>query len=745
MPETPRRTIRVAVGCLLAFATAAAYAGVLRAGFIHLDDPVYVVHNEQVLRGLRLDGILWAFKTSEGGNWHPLTWISHMLDAQVFGLRAWGHHATSLALHVASSVLLLAALDRLTRAFWPSALVAALFALHPLHVESVAWISERKDTLSTFFMMLVLLSYGVYAERPTRGRYWTVVGLLLLGLMSKPMLVTLPCVLLLLDHWPLGRTARESIGRLVREKIPLFALTAAASLTAYFSQKTTGAVAPADVLPLSVRVSNALVSYTRYLSKTFWPVDLAAYYPHPKAIEPGPALAALAILAAITWVAFRARRSRPFLLVGWLWYLGTLVPVIGIVQVGAQAMADRYTYVPLIGFFVMLAWSVPWSASPMPRLAAWSAALLLAVLAFATRHQVDYWKDTRTLFQHALAVTSENAIAEKCLGDALMGEGDLDGAIAHLTRAARIAPALYDVHNNLGAALGAKGRFEEAVVQYRAEISSRPRAAEAYYNLGVALVSLGRVDEGIAAYQEALRIDPDLPDADAKLGIALGTQGRFAEAEEHFRAELHRQQFAAELHYNLGFALVNQNRIDEGIAEYEAALRIDPDHFRANSKLGIALGSQAKLDAALTHLQKALSSRPGDVETRRWVATTLTLKGRVEDAIAEHRKLLEADPDDVGAMNSIAWIRATHPDGAHRDAKEAVAFAERARDHSPTPNLVLLETLAAAYAEAGRFDEAGTISDQAIELAGSLGQARDTERLRAQRELYRARKPLRLN
>ncbi|HEV8112844.1 MAG TPA: tetratricopeptide repeat protein [Planctomycetota bacterium] len=723
---------------VLALATAGAYAGILHAGFVNLDDPVYVVQNEHVRAGLTLDGLRWAFGTTDGANWHPLTWISHMLDVQLFGVEPAGHHATSVVLHVASALVLLLALDRLTRAFWPSALVAALFALHPLHVESVAWIAERKDVLSTFFWMLVLLAYARHVEAPSRVRLAVVVVVFALGLMSKPMLVTLPCVLLLLDHWPLARTARTSPARLVREKIPLFALSAAASLAAYLAQRTTGAVAPRDVLSLTVRASNALVSYLRYLGRTFWPVDLAAYYPHLKVVEVGPLLAAIVVLGAITWFALRERRRRPYLLVGWLWYLGTLVPVIGIVQVGAQAMADRYTYVPLVGVFVMLAWSIP-------RIAAWSAVPALAALALVTRHQVAYWKDTRTLFAHTLAVTVDNAIAEKCYGDALMAESDLDGAIAHLSEAVRLAPALVDAHNNLGAALGAKGRFEEALVQYRAELAARPRAAETLYNLGFALVSLGRVDEGIAAYEQALAIDPNLSDAHAKLGVALGTKSRFAEAETHFRAELRQTPRSAELRYDLGFALVNQGRIDEGIAEYEEALAIDPDHFRAHSKLGIALGSKGKLPEALVHLRAALASHPDDVETRRWAAVTLTLSGEVEAAILEYEKLLEADPNDVEAMNPIAWIRATHAEAKHRDGKAAVALAERARDASPRPNAVLFETLAAAYAEAGRFDDAATACARAIELAKEGGETKNAERFRSELELYRAGKPLRVN
>ncbi len=740
MHEGPGRTARIAVAVCLALATAATYAGILRADFLTIDDPTYVVKNEHVLAGLTLDGVLWAFRACEGGNWHPLTWITHMLDVQLFGLRPWGHHATNLALHVASTVLLLFGLDRLTRAFWPSALVAALFALHPLHVESVAWVSERKDVLSAFFFMLVLLAYARYAENPSRGRYLGVVGLFTLGLMSKPMLVTLPFVLLLLDHWPLGRTTRGSTGKLVREKIPLFVLAASASLTAYLVQKATGAVAPGEALRLPVRASNALVSCLLYLIRTFWPVDLAAYYPHPKAIEPLPALAALAVLSLVSWVAVRERRRRPFLWVGWLWYLVMLVPVIGIIQVGGQARADRYTYIPLVGFFVMLAWSLRGIQLRPP----WSVAPILLALALVTRHQVGYWRSTRTLFAHAVEVTGENSVAQQCLGNGLMIENDLDGAMAHLTEALRITPDLPDAHNNLGVVLGARGKYEEAVQHFRAELRAFPRSPRAHFNLGLAFVNMGRIDEGIVELEEALQIAPDLFDAHNNLGTALGAKGRFEEAEKHFRIDLRAHPRSAEAHSNLGFALVNQGRIEEGIAEYEEALRIEPDHFHANSKLGMALGSQGKLAEALAHFEKALAKRQDDAETRRWVAVTLTLRGQVEEGIAQYRKLLEADPNDLDAMNNIAWIRATHDDPAHRDADEAVTLAERARDRSPEENAVLLDTLAAAYAEAGRFDEAVATCEKAIAIARGKGQEKDAQRFEQQLAFFREHHPFRV-
>ncbi len=747
MHESPSRAIRIAVAASLALATAAVYASVLRASFLTFDDPVYVTKNDPVLAGLTLDGLRWAFSTGEGGNWHPLTWLSHMLDVQLFGLRAAGHHATSLVFHVANSVLLLVALDRLTHAFWRSSAVAALFALHPLHVESVAWVSERKDVLSTFFLLLVLLAYARYAERPGRGRYAAVLVLYVMGLMSKPMLVTLPFVLVLLDFWPLGRMARLGVRRVLAEKLPLFALAALASAATYHFQRVTGAVAPTDALPLPVRASNAIASLGRYLAKTVWPARLSPYYPHPKVIELGPALVGATVLLVVTALAVRERKRRPYIAVGWLWFVGTLVPVIGLVQVGAQAMADRYTYVPLIGVFLAAAWSVPAPARAVP--ISWIAALgiatpVLVALALVTRFQVGLWTDMHTLFAHAVAVTKENSMAQKCLADGLLMEGKFEEAIPHFREAVRITPLLVDGHNNLGVALGGLGRFDEASAEYRKELEIRPFSAETRFNLASALMTLGRIDEAIAEFEETLRIAPRLGDAHSKLGAALGTRGRFAEAERHFREVLAIDPGSAGAHFNLGVALVNQGCVEEGVAEYHESLRLDPEQFNANQKLGVALGSLGRLGEALAAFRKALDARPDDVETRRSFAVTLTLLGNVEEAINHYRKLLEADEKDLDAMNAIAWIRATHADPAHRNATEAVDLAQRARDASPEENSVLFDTLAAAYAEAGRYGDAVAACEKAIELSRSKGDDQTASRCEQQLELFRAQKPFRI-
>ncbi len=675
MSAGPSRQVRIVVGLGLALATAAAYAGVLDAAFIGLDDPVYVTDNDHVRAGLTLDGLRWAFSTGTASNWHPLTWISHMLDAQLFGLRAWGHHATSAVIHVASSVILLFALDRMTRAFWASAFVAALFALHPLHVESVAWVSERKDVLSTLFLMLVLLAYPRYVERPSPGRYLVVLLLFALGLMCKPMLVTLPFVLLLLDYWPLRRLERGTASRLVREKIPFFVLAAGASLATYLVQERSGAVTPGGAFPLSVRTSNAFASTWRYLATTFWPVDLSASYPHSKRVEYLAAFLGVALVLSVAAVAWRARVRKPYLLVGWLWYLGMLVPVIGIVQVGVQSRADRYTYVPLVGGFLMLAFGardlLARSRSPAT---GWVAGALLLALGLATRKQVDIWRDGRTLFEHAIAVTGPNALAQACLGNALLKQGDLDGGILHLT--------------------------------------------------------------------EALRISPDSPDTQNSLGTALGSKGRFEEALPHFRASLRIQPGSAMVHYNLGLALLNLGRADEAIKEFEAALEIEPVLFSARRRLGLVMGAKGKFPEALEQFQQALAIRPTDSEMLRNVARTQTLLGQVEEGVRSYERALRVDPKDLDALTGIAWIRAAHVEAAHRNAREAVLLAERAREVSPKPNAVVFDTLAAAYAEAGRYEEAVTACARALELARAQGQEAERRRYEEHLALFRADKPV---
>ena len=466
--------------------------------FINFDDGEYVYGNPQVKAGLTLKGMIWAFTTTQTGNWHPLTWLSHMVDCEFYGLSSGGHHLTNVLIHIASTLLLFLVLERMTRALWRSSLVAALFALHPLHVESVAWVAERKDVLSTFFWMLTLWTYVRYAERPKLNRYLAVLLSFVLGLLSKAMLVTLPCVMLLLDYWPLerfqfggprgdgNRAGRKSMNRddprafshrFVLEKVPFFALSAVSSVVTFLAQQSVGAVRPLEWFPLGPRIANALVSYLSYIGKMIWPHPLAILYPYPGILSLWQVVGAGLVLVCVSVWAVRASRKHPYLGVGWLWYLGTLVPVIGLVQVGVQATADRYTYVPLIGLFIMIAWGVP------DILAGWryrktvlaiSAGVLLSILMPVTRLQIQKWHDPITIFTHTLKVTTRN----------------------------------YLIHNNLGVALADRGKNQEAMAHYTEALRINPNYAEAYNNLGNALARQGKKPEAIAYYKEALRIDP---------------------------------------------------------------------------------------------------------------------------------------------------------------------------------------------------------------------------------------------
>ena len=565
-----RRTLPIAV--LLALTTLLAYWPVVQCGYLNLDDDLYVTANPAVWGGLTLAGARWAFTTTHAGFWHPLTWLSHMLDVELWGPGPTGPHATNLLLHVANVVLLLLLLVRSTGALWPSAAVAALFALHPLRVESVAWVAERKDLLCGLFALTTIWAYVRYAERPRPGRYALVALSLALGLMAKPMLVTLPLVLLLLDRWPLRRGTSL---RLVVEKIPLLGLAASAAVAHMLTAQRAGAIGHLARFPLEARLANALVSYARYLGKTLWPSGLAVFYPYPNAWPASELAGAAVLLMAVTLLAIVQMRRRPYLLVGWLWFLGMLFPVSGVVQAGSQAMADRFTYLPLIGLFVMAAWGgrdllARWPVPP-PALEACALALLLA-LGCTTWRQVGYWHDSTRLFTHALEVTSANWLAHNNLGDALAREGKLEEATQHFAESVRLEPSNPDAHYNLGVVLHRQGRPAEAIEHYRDALRLAPNYPNAHNNLGVALLDGGEVEQAIDELQQAFLLRQD-----------AGT------------------------HFNLGLALATRGRTDEAIEHYREAVRLKPDFGAARQHLADALALQPKADEA----RGPASSAPG--------------------------------------------------------------------------------------------------------------------------------------
>ncbi len=498
----------VVVGGLLAALTVFAYARVAGNGFTTFDDPVYVTQNPRVTEGLTTRGIAWALTSVHGSNWHPLTWISHMIDCGLFGLRATGHHLVGLAFHVATTLLLLRLLVRTTAALLPSAFVAAVFALHPLHVESVAWASERKDVLCAFFWVLALLAYVRWAERPGIARYAVVLLWFVLGLLSKPMIVTLPITMLLLDAWPLRRIERSTFRSLVLEKTPFFALSVTSSVATYAIQRSTGAMELGASTPFAARLGNAIVAYVAYLGKAFWPANLQAYYPFPQTPYSVGLVAAVAtLLALVTVVALLSARTRPWIAVGWLWYLATLLPVIGLVQVGGQAMADRYTYVPLIGVSIAVAWSFAELARRVPLARPGIAGASLACVAAWTAltwKQVGYWKDDASLYVIARAKIKDDAL----LGRMLLEQDRPSEAIDLLRRALEYEPERAEIHHELGRALEAVGRQVDAEEEFRVAVRKKPDFAEAHFDLAIALLARGRTDEGVAELQTTLALAP---------------------------------------------------------------------------------------------------------------------------------------------------------------------------------------------------------------------------------------------
>lgn len=609
----------------LAAVTWAVFGQTLAHDFVNFDDHVYVYENSLITRGLSTEGIISAFTHTHARNWHPLTTISHMLDCQLYGLKAGGHHFTNAILHTISVLLLFLVLKQMTGRLWQSAFVAALFAIHPLHVESVAWIAERKDVLSSVFFMLTLAAYARYARAPSPPRYLLVAVLFACGLMSKPMLVTLPFVLLLLDWWPLGRIggqkseAESRLRRLITEKVPLFALSALSCIATLFAQRQ--GQSAIDQLPFVWRLNNTFVSYTTYIWQMLWPARLAVFYPHPNNRLPlGEVILAIAFLAGITLVVIYLRRTKPYLVTGWFWYLGMLVPVIGLVQVGEQAHADRYTYLPQIGLYITVAWTVGGlflESAPRVRRALIGVAAAIAIVSLGVRAivQASYWKNSETLWNHTLAVTGENDVAYNNLGFLFLRRGELDKAISEFQAALDIRSTNTETHyslgtaliqNNLGNAFARKQLWGEAINHLQEAVRLRPDYADAYFNLGSVLFQQGRIEQAIAQWQKALAIRP-----------------RDAEA-----------------HRNVAGALRKQGNVKGAIAEYEQVLNITPEDSVALNNLAwiLATSSDASMrdgTRAVTLAVKAVQASGGrDPNFVRTLAAARAEVGQFAEAVA---------------------------------------------------------------------------------------------------------------
>jgi tetratricopeptide (TPR) repeat protein len=641
------------IAALLALVTIALYWPATGHDFVNFDDNLYVLDNPHVTSGLTWESLKWAFFKPDVsfGYWHPLTLLSHMLDCQLFGLNPWGHHLTSVLLHALNTVLVFLLLRRLTGATWRSLWVAALFAWHPLHVESVAWVAERKDVLSACFGLLALVFYARYAQvqsQPPESRntfhvsrftfhvslfYLLSLSLFALGLLSKPMLVTLPFVLLLLDYWPLRRLQIENQNStiknllpLLREKLPFFALAAASSVLTFVLSKHGGALTAGEEIPLGARAGNALISYCRYLGKLFWPTHLAFFYPHPGLWPLAMVLLAGALLLGLSGLFWAQRRRSPFLLMGWLWFVGMLVPAIGLIQVGEFAMADRYTYLPSLGVLILAVWGAyelarPWRPALLALSVAASAAIILCLV--LTRQQLGYWQDSETLFRHALDVTEDNWLAYNSLGVTLSAKDQTDDAIRQFQDALRLKPDYADAHNNLGIALLKQGQTDDAIRQYQETIRLRPNDAGACNNLGVALARKGQTAEAIPQFQEAIRLNPDYADAHYNLGVALYTIGQLDDAIRQFQQAVRLRPGNADAHNNLGYALDQQGQTDAAIRQLHEALRLKPDYAEAHNNLGAALVKKGQTDDAIRQFQEALRLKPDDAEARTNLARAL--------------------------------------------------------------------------------------------------------------------------
>jgi tetratricopeptide (TPR) repeat protein len=632
----------------LFLAILAAYSQVYDFQFVNYDDQDYVTENLHVRAGLTASSVAWAFQSTEYANWLPLTWLSHMLDVELYGLQPGRHHLTSVAIHSITTLLLFALLRRITGDRWSSAFVAFIFGLHPLHVESVVWIAERKDVLCGFFYIATLWAYVRWVERPTALRYASILFLFACGIMAKPMIVTLPFVALLLDAWPLRRFSKKA----VIEKIPLFALSIAASAIAYIVQQRGGAVSTLAEIPFTLRLENAVVSYLTYALEFVFPTPLAVFYPFPHAIPAKYLISALILLAAMTFAAVRSLPVR----IGWLWYLGTLVPVIGLVKIGLQSHADRYTYVPLIGLSI----AVAWGASSLVRRYRWltiPVAIWACALCAATFIQASTWRNSTTLFEHALAVTQGNYVAHNNLGVALRHAGRRPEAFAHFEEAIRLWPQDPEAQSNFGEALLTSGRPEEAVPHILEALRLNPSLPEAHVNLGSIRNKQGRPDLAEAEYRTALRLKPSSAEAQDGLGVVLAETNRPDEALPHALEAISLDPEDADSHYNLGRLYGLTGRLDQAIEQFRETIRLDPANAEAHFNLGTAYAQKDQMTEAADEFSAAIHSKPDYANAHFNLGSALARLDRYDEAIAEFTEALRQNPALPGAKEAIEYCR----------------------------------------------------------------------------------------
>lgn len=821
-------------GLFLATVTLLALGQVCLNEFVNYDDTKYVTENPHLKAGLTLASLRWAWTDFRYCMWNPLTRMSLLVDHALYGMEAWGYHLTNLLWHLTNVLLLFGLLQRLTGAFWRSLVVAALFAVHPLRVESVAWVTERKDVLSTFFGLLALWAYLRYVERSDLVRYLCIVVAYLLALLAKPMLVTLPFLLLLLDYWPLRRlqwndygeagspqgspektSPPAGIGRLLGEKLPLFVIAAIFCVITAVTHQEIGAMHNLESVPLIYRAGNGAVAYAQYLLMTIWPTGLTIHYPHPREMLPwGRVAGAAAVLLLISAGAIRMARTRPYFLVGWLWYLGTLIPVIGLVPNNNCPYADRYTYVPHIGLFVLVIWAGVdlagrWQVGRI--VAGCASGLVLGACLVLTGQQVRTWQNSEALWEHALQVTENNDAAHCKIGTLLFQKGRLAEAGWHLREALRLNPRDLAAHinivtvlvaeNNLaeaeqhcfeafrlnprnavahakrGSVLELQGKLQEARTELEEALRLDPDFVQAHIGLGQALESQGHLLEADESFRAALRLDPDNPGAHAKLGRVLAREGKVAEGREHVLRALQLEPTYGEAHMNLGILLMAQGdlvraerhliaatqytpnspethlrlgallqrrgELREAGSHLAETIRLQPDCVEAYDNLGVVFEKLGKMAEAVKCYRQAVRLRPDLIDAHCNLAGALHDLGQTEAAAAEYAEASRLDPHWPEAANQAAWGLATHPDRKLRNGPEAVRLARQVCQATGNRVPQFLHTLAASYAELGRFDEAAKIDEVAQGIAISMSETTLAKEIEARLSLYKEHKPYR--
>jgi tetratricopeptide (TPR) repeat protein len=723
-PQAPVR-YRLIIGFLLAAVTLAIYWPATRFEFTNLDDPEYVSDNRMVQAGLTWTSVKWALTSTKNALWLPVTRLAHVATWEVFGFNSGGHHLVNIVIHAINALLAFLVIERMTGAVARSAFVAALFAWHPLRVESVAWVAELKDVLAVMFWLLTMLCYLRFIKTRRMVDRLTLIGTYALGLMCKPMLVTLPFALLLIDIWPLNRLRLPALfggsparpasdpppsvtwRQAVVEKMPLFLM--AFALCALTLLTATKAMAP---LPLSYRIANAFISYARYLGKIIYPVDLAALYPHPGKWPTGQVVLAFGLCVVLSAAVVAMARKRPYVFSGWFWFVGILVPVIGLIQAGPQAMADRFTYLPSLGLTLIAVWAIAGIAPHLPFGRPGAAALggLVAVAYLAaTHHQLAFWRNSITLFEHTLAVTSNNDIAHYNLAEAMGSKGMLAESIPHYEASIRINRNSDVSWNNLGVVYARLGQPDKAAEHYREATRINPKYGPAHFNSGLLHYFQQRMDDALAEFNEALRLSPDHYQARCWIGRVYVEQGRLDDARQSFLRSLELNSQYHEAHYELGVLMMNQGETAAAIQHLRKVIQLQPDYTAAYGKLGLALAS---------------SRQPAE-------------------AITQYRQALSLEPDAVEPLNNLAWLLATDPNPSIRNGTEAVRLASRACEVTSNQIPALIGTLAAAFAEASQFEEASRSARLAADVATRFGQTNIAEKNLELQKLFEQRKPFR--